>query len=40
MKVIRLTLGLGELALLNTGLDGLVELGIERTLGRDSDLVV
>lgn len=36
----RLTLGLGELALLNTGLDGLVELGIEGGLRRDVDLVV
>lgn len=34
------TLGLGELALLNTGLDGLVELGVERSLRRDVDLVV
>jgi hypothetical protein len=37
---IKLTLGLGELILLNTGLDGLVELSIENTLGREVDLVV
>lgn len=36
----KLTLGLSELALLNTGLDGLVELGVERALGREGDLVV
>lgn len=36
----KLTLGLGELALLNTGLDGLVELGVESALGREGDLVV
>lgn len=34
------TLGLGELALLDTDLDGLVELGVERGLRRDVDLVV
>lgn len=36
----KLTLRLGELALLNTGLDGLVELSVEGALGRESDLVV
>lgn len=36
----RLTLGLSELALLNTSLDGLVELSIESGLGSDVDLVV
>jgi hypothetical protein len=35
-----LTLGLSELALLNTSLDGLVELGVESGLRRDVDLVV
>lgn len=35
-----LTLRLSELALLNTGLDGLVELGVERALGREGNLVV
>lgn len=35
-----LTLWLSELALFNTGLDGLVELGVERALGREGDLVV
>jgi hypothetical protein len=35
-----LTLGLSELALLNTSLDGLVELGVEGGLRRDVDLVV
>ena len=34
------TLGLGELALLNAGLDGLVELGIKGSLRGDIDLVV
>lgn len=36
----KLTLGLSELALVDTTLDGLVELDIERTLGCDRDLVV
>lgn len=35
-----LTLGLSELALLNTSLDGLVELSVESGLRRDVDLVV
>lgn len=35
-----LTLWLSELALLNTGLDGLVELGIESSLRREGDIVV
>jgi hypothetical protein len=34
------TLGLSELALLNTSLDGLVELSVESGLRRDVDLVV
>lgn len=37
---IELTLGLSELALLNTGLDSLVELGIESALRRKGNLVV
>lgn len=37
---IRLTLGLSKIALFNSRLDGLVELGIEGTLGGDGDLVV
>lgn len=36
----KLTLGLSELALVDTTLDGLVELDIKRTLGCDRDLVV
>lgn len=40
LRGMRLTLGLGELGLLNAGLDGLVELGIEGGLRRDIDLVV
>jgi len=36
----KLTLGLGELALLNTGLDGLVELSVESALRGERDLVV
>jgi hypothetical protein len=39
-KRVGLTLGLSELALLNTGLDGLVELSIEGGLRSDVDLVV
>lgn len=39
-KPVRLTLRLGELALLDTRLDSLVELGIKGTLGREGDLVV
>ena len=35
-----LTLGLSELALLNTSLDGLVELSIKSGLGSNIDLVV
>ena len=35
-----LTFGLEEFTLLNTDLDGLVELGIEGTLRREGDLVV
>ena len=37
---IKLTLGLSELVLLNTGLDSLVELSIESALRRVGDLVV
>lgn len=40
MRLIELTLGLSELALLNTGLDGLVELSVESALRREGDLVV
>jgi hypothetical protein len=36
----RLTLGLTELSLLNTSLDGLVELRVESSLRHDGDLVV
>lgn len=36
----RLTLGLAELSLLNTSLDGLVELRVESGLRHDGDLVV
>lgn len=36
----KLTLGLGELALLNTSLNSLVELGIKSALRRERDLVV
>lgn len=36
----KLTLGLSELALLGTGLDSLVELGIEGALRREGHLVV
>jgi hypothetical protein len=36
----RRALGLSELILLNTGLDSLVELRVEDTLGSDVDLVV
>ena len=36
----RLTLGLGEFILLNSGLDSLVELRVKDTLGSDVDLVV
>jgi hypothetical protein len=36
----KLTLGLGELILLNTGLDSLVELRVENTLRSQVDLVV
>lgn len=39
-RQLELTLGLSELALLNTGLDGLVELGVESALRREGDLVV
>jgi hypothetical protein len=35
-----LTLGLSEFLLLDTGLDGLVELGVESGRRRDGDLVV
>lgn len=37
---IRLTLGLSKITLLNSRLDGLVELGIEGALGGEGDLVV
>lgn len=37
---LELTLGLGKLALLNTGLDSLVELRIESGLRRDVEFVV
>lgn len=36
----KLTLGLSELVLLNTGLDSLVELRVKDALGSDVDLVV
>jgi hypothetical protein len=36
----RLTLGLSELSLLNTSLDGLVELRVKSSLRHDGDLVV
>jgi hypothetical protein len=39
-RIVKHTLGLSEVALLNTGLDGLVELSIESGLGSDVDLVV
>lgn len=36
----RLTLGLSELSLLNTGLDGLVELAVKSSLGDNGNFVV